>query len=62
MTPEKKFVLICDEGKEREAIVRLCRIGYDNVKGYLKGGIKEWENAGNELKKVTLMSAEEFDK
>lgn len=33
MTPEKKFVLICDNGREKEAVQRLCRIGYDNVKG-----------------------------
>lgn len=42
MTPDKKFVLICDEGKEKETIIRLSRIGYDNVKGYLKGGLSEW--------------------
>jgi len=43
ITPEKKFVIICDEGKEVEALTRLCRIGYDNVKGYLKGGINTWK-------------------
>lgn len=42
MTPDKKFILVCEEGKEKEAVQRLCRIGYDNVKGYLEGGIKTW--------------------
>lgn len=37
-----KFILITDSGKERESIVRLARVGYENVIGYLEGGIEEY--------------------
>ena len=37
----------CDEGKEREAIMRLARVGYDNVIGYLAGGMDSWIDCWN---------------
>lgn len=40
---KKPLVLICDEGKEEEAILRLARVGYENVKGFLAGGIDTWD-------------------
>lgn len=36
------LVLIVEEGKEKEAIIRLARIGFENVKGYLNGGMGTW--------------------
>ena len=45
----KKILLICDEGKEKEAIVRLSRVGFDNCLGFLDGGFYNW------------MSENEFD-
>ena len=44
------IVIIADEGNEKEAIMRLARVGYDNVKGYLGGGISAWQNAGFETR------------
>ena len=38
--PEKTFVIIARPGEEREAAVRLGRIGYDRVLGYLEGGME----------------------
>lgn len=40
--PNSQILLVTDEGKEREAIERLARIGYDHVMGYLGGGITTW--------------------
>lgn len=45
----KKILLICDQGKEKEAIVRLSRVGFDNCLGFLDGGFNNW------------MSENEFD-
>ena len=45
----KKILLICDQGKEKEAIVRLSRVGFDNCLGFLDGGFHNW------------MSENEFD-
>lgn len=40
---KKPLVLICDEGNEEEAILRLARVGYENVNGFLAGGIDTWD-------------------
>ena len=40
--PGTKILLICEPGKETEAITRLARVGYENVLGYLEGGFETW--------------------
>lgn len=37
------IVLICNPGKEKEAVSRLGRIGFDNVAGYVDGGISAFD-------------------
>ncbi|HEY2602122.1 MAG TPA: molybdopterin-dependent oxidoreductase [Thermoleophilaceae bacterium] len=37
---ERPIVLLADPGREREAAMRLGRIGFDNVAGYLAGGAR----------------------
>ena len=56
------LILVCDEGKERESVIRLARVGYDKVKGFLKGGINAWKEAGQKVKTIHSISAEEFAK
>lgn len=38
----KPLVLITEDGNEEEAVLRLARVGYENVTGYLNGGIEAW--------------------
>jgi hydroxyacylglutathione hydrolase len=38
----KKIILVTDPGKEREVIVRLARVGIENVEGYLNATINDW--------------------
>ena len=40
---DARIVLVTDQGKEKEAIIRLARVGYDNVAGFLDGGINTWQ-------------------
>jgi glyoxylase-like metal-dependent hydrolase (beta-lactamase superfamily II)/rhodanese-related sulfurtransferase len=54
------ILLVAPEGREEEAITRLSRVGYDNVKGFLKGGIKAWEHAGEEVDALLNMTPKEF--
>jgi len=54
------LILVCDNEKEKESIMRLARIGYDKVKGYLNGGINAWKEAGQKVKTIHSVSAEEF--
>ena len=42
----QKIILIVEDGKEREAITRLCRVGFDNCLGYLDSGVKSWKSSG----------------
>lgn len=39
LNKEKPIVIVCDSGKENESIMRLGRIGFDNVAGFLQGGL-----------------------
>lgn len=39
---DAQLLLVADPGREREAIERLARIGYDKVLGYLDGGMHTW--------------------
>lgn len=52
------IVLIAPEGQEEEAVTRLARVGYDNTVGYLKGGIKAYEDAGRTLSTITSVTAD----
>ena len=54
------LILVTDEGKEIEAVLRLARVGYENVNGYLQGGIAAWKNAGKQSDTVNSISAEDF--
>ena len=51
------LVLVTDPGKEEESILRLARIGYENVIGYLEGGITAWDES---LETVTSITAEQM--
>lgn len=42
IAPDAEIVLVCEPGREAEAIERLARIGYEGVKGFLDGGMKRW--------------------
>lgn len=49
------IVLITEEGKEKETTLRLARVGYENVMGYLNGGFDAWHKSG-EKKEVVANS------
>lgn len=57
---ETPLVLIVNEGKETEVVTRLARVGFENIKGYLKGGIVAWSNSGNALDHIKSITPEEF--
>ena len=55
------IVLIVEEGQLEDAIIRLSRVGFDNVLGYLENGIDGWMAAGNELEAIKSISAKELN-
>lgn len=56
------IVLVTDEGTEEEAVTRLARIGYDNVRGFLKGGMDAWRNEDMTVDTIQTIEADEFVK
>ncbi len=62
MIPDVKqpLLIVADEGNEEEVVTRLARVGYDNVFGFLKGGIAAWRSAGKEVDTIESISADEF--
>ena len=56
------ILIVTPEGRERETIIRLARVGYENCLGYLEGGINSWKNAGEKLADIHQINAAEFVK
>jgi hydroxyacylglutathione hydrolase len=48
----RPLVLITDVGKEEESILRLARVGYENVTGYLEGGVEAWNEKLDTVKSI----------
>jgi len=56
---DTSIVLLASPGKEAETIRRLLRVGYENIEGYLSGGIEAWKNNSFETEDIkTLKPAE----
>jgi len=58
---KQPILLVVPEGKSKETVTRLSRVGYDNTLGYLKGGMDAWKAAGKEIDSLESISAEEFE-
>jgi len=52
------ILLVVDETKVEQAIIRLSRVGFDNTIGYLKGGVDAWVKAGKEVDFIEAVTAE----
>ena len=54
------MLLVTEPGKEKESIVRLARVGFEKVQGYLQGGFEAWKNAGKEIDMIIDVEADEL--
>ena len=59
---KQEILLVTDPGDEEESIIRLSRVGYDHVIGYLKGGFETWKKTDKEIDSSERMQAEAFAK
>lgn len=57
---DKKMVLITEEGKEKESIIRLARVGFEKIQGYLQGGFEAWKVAGEPTDMIIDVEADEL--
>lgn len=57
---DKPILLVTEPGKEKESIIRLARVGFDKVQGYLDGGFAEWKKKGEEMDMIVNVEADEL--
>lgn len=57
---DKTLILVTEPGKEKETIVRLARVGFDKMEGYLDGGFPAWQAAGEKVDMVIDVEADEL--
>ncbi|HEU5130566.1 MAG TPA: MBL fold metallo-hydrolase [Pyrinomonadaceae bacterium] len=56
------IVIIADTGAQvDESVVRLARVGMENVKGYLEGGVQSWRDAGLPVDTIPQISVAELN-
>lgn len=58
---KQPIILVTDEGRAKEVVTRLARVGYDNVLGYLEGGLEAWKEAKKEVDQITSIAATNFE-
>lgn len=58
---DKPILLVLEDQRHLERAVRyLIRAGYDQIVGYLKGGIEGWYNAGYPIENLPLLSVHQL--
>jgi glyoxylase-like metal-dependent hydrolase (beta-lactamase superfamily II)/rhodanese-related sulfurtransferase len=57
---DQPMVIVTEVGKEKEAVIRLARVGFSNVIGYVAGGFEAWKNAGEEIDLIINVEADEL--
>ncbi len=58
---DRPLLVVAEDGREAESILRLARVGFENVIGYLQGGFAAWEAADLPCDRVHSIAAEELN-
>jgi hydroxyacylglutathione hydrolase len=56
------MLLIEDETGRKEAVTQLIRIGYEQLRGYLDGGVDAWKSAGLPTNSFEIMTLDELNR
>ncbi len=54
------MLLITEPGKEEETVIRLARVGFSKMEGYLKGGFNAWKKAGEKIDLIIDVESDEL--
>ena len=57
---DKPLILVTEPGKEKETIIRLARVGFSKVAGYVKGGYEAWQQSGETTDMIIDVEADEL--
>lgn len=58
LEPDREIALLADRERIEEAVMRLARVGYENVIGVLDGGVDAWKAAGLAIATIPQVPAE----
>ena len=62
LDPARPLVVVADdEGRAREAVMRLARVGLEDVAGYLDGGLAAWHRAGLPVSELPQIAVGELN-
>jgi len=56
----KKIILVTPIGKEEETVIRLARVGFDKMGGFLNGSFEAWKNAGEKVDMIIDVEPDEL--
>ncbi|HQQ99234.1 MAG TPA: MBL fold metallo-hydrolase [Ferruginibacter sp.] len=57
---DKPMILVTEPGKEEESVIRLSRVGFDKMQGFLQGGFEAWQAAGEAVDMIIDVEADEL--
>jgi glyoxylase-like metal-dependent hydrolase (beta-lactamase superfamily II)/rhodanese-related sulfurtransferase len=57
---DKPMILVTEAGMEEDTVIRLARVGFDKMQGYLKGGFDAWQKAGEKVDMIINIEADEL--
>lgn len=57
---DRQVILVTEKGKEEETIIRMARVGFDKVAGYLEDGYETWKNAGEKIDMILSVQPDEM--
>jgi hydroxyacylglutathione hydrolase len=57
---DKKIIIVAEKDKAAESVLRLARVGFENVIGVLDGGFESWKNAGEKIDMIVDVEPDEL--
>ena len=57
---DKPMIIVTEPGKEEETIIRLSRVGFDKIQGYLNGGFDAWAKSGEPIDMIIDVEPDEL--
>jgi glyoxylase-like metal-dependent hydrolase (beta-lactamase superfamily II)/rhodanese-related sulfurtransferase len=57
---EKPIVLVAEKGSEKEAVIRLARVGFSRIEGFLQDGFDAWKDAGEKIDMIIEVEPDEL--
>ena len=57
---DKPLLLVTEKGKEEETVIRLARVGFSTIEGFLKGSFDAWQTAGEKVDMIITIEADEL--